>query len=243
MKIISEKHPETELKTMEAWKEAFVDIDGDPGHWRDGFSACSLAKYFLGDARKAESTIKETLNRLLGDDPVESLDEGIVEHECPFDDYGKPRRQDIGVFGKTKGGKRLYVGIEAKVNEPFDKTIGEKLEDAERALRENPRSNSGNRIKELCEWFGVSENDEKIQSLRYQLFHFAKATANIDADICVLLVLTFETTESDAEKQAKNAADWNEFASNFFDEVPGGYRLKPGIAAKPVYAATMTEKP
>lgn len=40
-----------------------------------------------------------------------------------FDDYGKGRTHDLGIYGKTVSGKRIFIGVEAKVNETFGGTV------------------------------------------------------------------------------------------------------------------------
>ena len=48
------------------------------------------------------------------------LDRAISEYEQKFDDFrGRGRIHDLGIFGQTESGKSLFVGVEAKVDEPF----------------------------------------------------------------------------------------------------------------------------
>ena len=228
MKILSLR----EIKDMPSWKMAFCAIDKK--NWKEGRSAHALAEYFL--SHNGEAGIVEKLNAgVLEDDSIECLDEGIIELECPFDAYSHPRRQDMGIWGKTRSGKSIFIGVEAKVDEPFGDTIADARKRGEKA-----NSNLPARINGLCSWLGVSEDDEKIQKLRYQLFYFTKGTADVDADICVLLSLTFKTSEYDENKAKENKADWDAFIGHFFDAVSGGHRLKSTICAKPVYAVSMT---
>ena len=229
MKILSLR----EIKDMSSWEKAFCAIDKK--NWKRGRSAYALAEYFLSHDGEAEIAAK--LNGdILKVDPIKRMNEGVIEHECPFDEYSHPRRQDLGIWGEAESGKSVFIGIEAKVDETFGDTITETRKRGEKA-----NSNLPARIRGLCKWFSVPEDDEDIQKLRYQLFYFTKGTADVDADICVLLSLTFKTAEYNETKAKENKKDWDAFVGRFFDAVPGGHRLKTSICEeKPVYAVSMT---
>ena len=233
-----------ELKDMSTWKKAFLIADKKQSHggcrrggchWKEGYSAHSLAEYFLNRHGKRE--IIETLNVFLGDDPIETLDLGIIECGCPFDaDTRHPRWQDLGIWGKTQSNKTVFIGIEAKVNEELGLVLGKQLQAAEAEVARNSRSNRVKRIQNLCSWLHVSENDEEIQKLRYQLFHFTKATADVDANICVLLLLTFKTKQYKLEDGERNANDWEAFMERFFDKESEGNASNPKCIVGPVYS-------
>ena len=236
MKIVSPLNPEKELDTLSSWKDAFIAIDKNPGHWKEGRSACSLARYFLSGRGEAE--IVATVNGILGEDTVEGLERGEIETPCPFDDYLNPRRQDMGIWGRTKSGRRFFVGIEAKVDESFsENTLGSALMEAAKTKADKPKSHAVDRIAGLCDWFGVSPEDEAVCNLRYQLVHFTKGTADVaDVDIRIMLLLTFHTPEYDSRKGEGNAADWQAFVNRFFVPVQGGYKLNIANCASTVYA-------
>ncbi len=240
MKIVSPLNPSMPLTDLSSWRDAFVAIDKNQGHWKDGRSACSLARYFLSG--RGEPEIVAALNDLLADDSVECLDRGEIECLCPFDAYRNPRRQDMGIWGRTKNGRRFFVGVEAKVDEPFsDDTLGIACEKAIKTKIEKPESHAPDRIHGLCDWFGVSPEDETVRDLRYQLFHFTKGTADVeDVDIRILLLLTFRTPEYDSKKGKGNTADWKAFLNRFFVAVTGGYRLDIEKCPSQVFAVEMT---
>ncbi len=235
MTIVSPSKPLADLAT---WKKAFIAIDKNPRHWKEGRSACSLARYFL--SRRAEPEIVAILNGLLAGegDAVECLERGEIECLCPFDAYRNPRRQDMGIWGRTKNGRRFFVGVEAKVDEPFsDDTLGSALAKAEKSRQAKPKSHALDRIHGLCDWFGVSPDNETVRDLRYQLFHFTKGTADVaDVDIRIMLLLTFHTSEYDPEKGSRNAAEWKAFLKRFFVPVTGGYRLNIAECQHAVFA-------
>ncbi len=240
MKIVSPQNPLMPLTDLSAWRDAFVAIDKNSGHWKEGRSACSLARYFLSG--RGETEIVATLNGILGDNSVECLERGEIECLCPFDAYRNPRRQDMGIWGRTKNGRRFFIGVEAKVDEPFsDDTLGSACEKAIKTKIAKPESHALDRIHGLCDWFGVSPEDEAVRDLRYQLFHFTKGTADMaDSDIRIMLLLTFHTPEYDSKKGEGNAFDWQMFLKRFFVPVTGGYRLNIAKCSLPVFAVEMT---
>ena len=239
MKIVSPLNPSQPLTDLSAWRDAFVAIDKNPSHWKEGRSACSLARYFLSG--RGEPEIVATVNGLLADDSVECLERGEIECLCPFDAYRNPRRQDMGIWGWTKNGRRFFVGVEAKVDEPFsDDTLGSALAKAGKTKIAKPKSCALDRIHGLCDWFDVSPEDETVRDLRYQLFHFTKGTADVaDVDIRIMLLLTFHTPEYDSKKGEGNAADWQAFLNRFFVPVTGGYRLNVDKCPSQVFAVEM----
>ena len=240
MKIVSSLYPTEPLADLSSWRDAFEAIDKNPRHWKEGRSACSLARYFLSGRGEAE--VIAALNGILGDDPVECLERGEIECLCPFDAYRNPRRQDMGIWGRTKNGRRFFVGVEAKVDEPFsDDTLGSASEKAVKTKIAKPESHALDRIHGLCDWFGVSPEDETVRNLRYQLFHFTKGTAGVaDVDIHIMLLLTFHTPEYDFKKGEGNAAAWKAFLNRFFVPVTGGYRLNIDQCSSQVFAVEMT---
>ena len=57
MTIVSPSKPLADLAT---WKKAFIAIDKNPRHWKEGRNACSLARYFLSG--RGEPEIVSALN-------------------------------------------------------------------------------------------------------------------------------------------------------------------------------------
>ena len=213
--------PSCPLDSIEKWRDAFCKIDGDTRHWKPGRSAQSLAEWVLsGEACK---TIANELKKLaeLKDDPVRHFDRAKIECPCPFDSYPNPRRQDIGIWGRTESGKTFFIGVEAKVDESFDRTLREVTESAKAKRSNCPSSQGLARIDDLCKWFGINICDDSIcdndANLRYQLLHFAKGTADVgDVDFRIMLLVTFQTDSLDSQKAQENIDDWNNFLKRFF---------------------------
>ena len=130
MKFFSDKTKSVEIQSFEQWKEVFIKKDTN-SHWKEGRSACSLAHFICDNC--GEEQIIEKVNSILQKDEVESLDEGIIEFENKFDDFRNGRIQDLSIWGKTKKGKKIYIGVEAKVDEKFDnKTLKDAFEYAKK---------------------------------------------------------------------------------------------------------------
>ena len=208
--------------TMKAWEEAFCKIDHRT-HWKDGRSAQSLAKFVV--ERNGVYTIQSIVDSVLREDKVEELQDAKIECKCPFDAFSTPRCQDMGIWGRTVAGKKIFVGIEAKVDESFGPTVGEALSDAVEYKNQHPNSMRVERIKALCEKFGVLHDE--VDDLRYQLFHYTAGTAFVpDVDVRLMLTLVFRTNLYDEKKAVLNKLDYDKFMARFFIEDCGRWQLK-----------------
>jgi len=219
----------TGKKGLLDWERTFYDA-GNPKHlWKKGYSAQALAEFIL--LQNGEETIKNAVNAVLVDDPVVRFTDAEIECKCPFDRYSKPRQQDLGIWGETRSGKIVFVGVEAKVNETFGKTMEDRRRLAEEYRAKHENSKQVARIDELCNKFGVKF--EEVGGLRYQLFHFAAGTACMSKDkggkeisARVMLVLVLETECYSPKKGENNKNDFNRFMARFFQKVSGGWRLR-----------------
>jgi len=208
--------------TMKAWKEAFCEIDHRT-RWKDGRSAQSLAKFFV--ERNGTCKIQSIVDSILREDKVEELQDAKIECECSFDTFSTPRFQDMGIWGQTVSGKKIFVGIEAKVDEPFGPTVGKAFSDAVEYKKQHPGSMRAERIKALCEKFGVLHDE--VDDLRYQLFHYTAGTAFVpDIDVRLMLTLVFRTSLYDEKKAILNKRDYDKFMARFFVEDYGIWQLK-----------------
>ena len=108
-------------RLLRDWELRFCGIERSTRHWQEGRSAQALADFFVN--HHGEDRIKKEVNKVLGQDPIVALKMAEIECKCPFDDCRNARRQDMGIVGQTKGGKNVFIGIEAKVNETFGPAI------------------------------------------------------------------------------------------------------------------------
>lgn len=65
-----------------------------------------------------------------------------VETSVKFDDYKRPSQRDMILTGELKNSDRVFITVEAKVDESFGKTIGNSI-----------ISQSSHRAKELLKKF------------------------------------------------------------------------------------------
>ncbi len=119
--IFKEPKDKTTIKTLEEWKIKVFGTGQKAIHWKVGRSAYSLAKFMLekDGVKYVTKLLEEALNEKI------QLDEAIIEKEVRFDDYGHGREDDLGIIGNTASGKSIFIGLEAKVDEPFGESIGQ----------------------------------------------------------------------------------------------------------------------
>ena len=106
------------IHTYEQWETAFRvhDSKKDVDHWKIGFSAQSLAEDFM--CFDGELMLQQMIEQFTGEH-IEGTPIAMIEHGSPFDAYKRPRMQDLAVKGKLTNGKSFFIGVEAKVHEPF----------------------------------------------------------------------------------------------------------------------------
>lgn len=199
-----------EINTIETWQVLGSPMGGDV-QWKDGRSAKELARYITGCYPALPDAVERVLSRFASQDA--SFD-WKVEYETGFSHlgYGKGmgRNHDMVIYNDD-----IFVGIEAKADEPFgDKTIEEELKSAS--------DNKKNRIKKLVELvFG--DEVKKHLDLRYQLLTACGAVLleaqerhSKSAMLLVLVFLKSGTDESgnkfyEEENRQRNNEDWERF--------------------------------
>ena len=172
----------------------------DPKHWVRGRSAYSLAEFILN--RDGVRLLSRAISAVLGES-VE-FHKAIPEHKVKFDQHRNPRAHDLGIYGETESGKSLFVGVEAKVDEPFGMYVSEEWRRADTPSKRN-------RISQLCDRFqdapGICEYDE----VKYQLMTAAAGTVDAGADVSILYIAVFATDDYDEEKGDANFQDYQTF--------------------------------
>lgn len=213
-----------DIATIDQWRKSVR-----PSHWKRGRSACSLADFILqrNGAAHLESRISSVLSQ-----PVR-LEQAAPEYAARFDRYEGPARLDLGISGRTDSGERLFVGLEAKVDEPFgSETVCERFQEALATLKKNPRSRAAARVRELLTRY-LADPEEPCQSrfadIRYQLLTATAGTVAVKADVHVFYVVVFRTFGYDEERGLENRRDYGNFT-----DVVGAKCLKqddPGFRA------------
>ena len=189
-----------------------------PEHWEPGRSAYSLAEFIIN--RHGEYALQWRVATVLGEPVV--FDRGVPEHEVRFDRYGRGRVHDLGIFGRAESGKSLFVGVEAKVDEPFGDFVSDRWAAAGRMRNRGTSTRLPERIRELCARFGPGVTEES-RDVRYQLLHGAAGTVDAGADLSVFYVAVFRTGAYDAEAGKRNHEDYRRFV-----ERAGGEPIRTG---------------
>lgn len=171
-------------------------------HWKKGRSAYSLADFVIN--KNGVKEIEKIIATIIEEDF--SLTEASPEFEARFDKYGHGREHDLAIWGKTETNKKLFVGVEAKVDESFGDTIASALKKANAKIQRGENSNAPKRIEELLQ-FNFNTIEEQDYQLRYQLLFSTAGTLCIEADIHIILILVFKTNDYDKDKGSKNYND------------------------------------
>jgi hypothetical protein len=159
---------------------------GKPGlHWKSGRSAMSAAACWEESEPELPREISDVLEAS-GDKSLTSLEMlvAIPEWEVELPGGDRPSQTDVLAITRNELGL-VVLGVEAKVDEPFGPTLGEKKEDASEGQLE--------RISYLEHVLGCASSLD--DSIRYQLLHrtvSAILTArSFHAGIAVMLVHSF----------------------------------------------------
>lgn len=198
------------ITTPEQWMQ-FAPPKDKEKHWKDGRSAKSLAMFMTDtiQVKKLENVLNE-----LGYNS-----KGIVsctpEANTVLPGRGNGRNHDLLMIGKD-----FVVGIEAKVSEPFGKSISNELIDAS----ENKRYRINALAKEL---FGCEINADN-EVLKYQLLTGIVGTlreANNNAKskaLFLVLVFTDGIKKEDEKAVENNNKDFADFCKYIGLSVNGG---------------------
>lgn len=207
------------ITNLESWKTAFIEVDKEK-NWKEGRSACTLAKYFTTpniEESDGIEKIKEYLKSLGFSNP--RFESAEIEHPSPFDEYSRPRMQDLVIWGESKK-RHILACIEAKVDEEFGDVLNKAYKKAKQEFDKNPNSKSKRkaRIEELCKkYLDVNPEDIKPKdktNIRYQLLHYLAGSiceAECCADVVFMPIMVFKTDEYNKKKGERNRKDYERF--------------------------------
>ncbi len=187
------------INNVDEWVNSF-------GKGEDGKSAKTLAQFCKEN--DVESIIKEWITPIVGEEF--SLDTAMPEISTKFDNYGKGRTHDLGIYGKTVSGKRIFIGVEAKVNETFGGTVQQAYNYVDTLRNKGKNSNLDARIEGLKEEYFPGLN---LDDIRYQLLYAIAGTLCEEAVIKILLFTTFETRQYKKKYGQRNDDDLTAFLS------------------------------
>jgi hypothetical protein len=220
------------LSDIESWKTGFIEVKKEPRHWRPDYSAHSLGVFFTEGKEKDQCSngqrwVEGLVEKITGHPFL--FGEAEIKHASKVDTYrGGQRMQDLSIWGESDGAS-VFIGIEAKVLESFDKKVvelynelfNESLEYNE-YKQKNPRSMKDKRIENLVARFfpGKLPTDDTIGDFRYQLLHYIASSQQegitlkesrkrlgerVTPDIVILPVIVFRTPHYyEDKKQAED---------------------------------------
>ena len=175
-------------------------------HWKKHRSAYSVVEFILN--RNGGDYIRARVSDAIGQQ-VE-FQKAIPEYEVKFDKFGRGRVHDLAMRGKTDSGRRLFVGVEAKVNEPFGKTAREEYLAAKAKQIAGESTNAPERIEGLLKMH-FADSDPGMFDVRYQLLYATAGTLAAGADISLLYIIVFRTRLYSETKGAENYRDYVDF--------------------------------
>ena len=174
--------------------------------WKEHRSAFSVAKFILN--RNGGDCIRARVSDAIGQQ-VE-FQKAIPEFEVRFDEFGRGRVHDLAMFGKSNSGRSLFVGVEAKVDEPFGPTAREAYLAAKAKQIAGESTKAPDRIEGLLKMH-FADTDPGMFDVRYQLLYATAGTLAAGADISLLYVIVFKTPLYSETKGAENYRDYVDF--------------------------------
>lgn len=191
-----------EISSLKDWENAF----NGGKLWKKGRSAYSLADFMLN--RNGIKTITEILDRC-GFCGIQFLS-CDVEASVKFDEYSRTSQRDMILIGELENREKVFITVEAKVDESFGGTIGCSKIDQK-----------SNRVEGLINKF-ILHFKESDKKLRYQLLHATAATIEKGSygkafQKSIMLTLVFKTkgygkdVDYDRNKGDRNFEDFCDF--------------------------------
>lgn len=202
-KIISNKG--NLITSMEDWAKLYT-AGNKAKHWKPGRSAYSIAEYVIN--RNGLNRIAERVSEVLEEGVA--FEKAIPELELKFDTLGQGRVHDLGIYGQTSSGKSLFIGVESKVDETFNKTIADVYLQAIARRVGGGSTNAPERIE------GLLRNhfrgpEKKDFDLRYQLLYSVAGTLASKQDLSMMYIIVFKTDLYDELRGLENLKDYIAF--------------------------------
>lgn len=195
-----------EITDLDSWATIY-DNSQQSHQWKEHRSAYSMAEFTMnrGGAESIHSRVVDILGEAV------QFDKAIPEQEIRFDEYGRGRVHDLAIYGNTDSGKSVFVGVEAKVDEPFGQNyVRDAYLVAKARQIAGESTNAPQRIEKLL---ALHFDKPKVSmfDVRYQLLYATTGTLAAGADISVLYVIVFKTPLYDEKVGADNYRDYIQF--------------------------------
>lgn len=188
-------YKDEEITSKNEWEKAFCksyNSNGDSKYWKDGRSAECLAEDFIGSKPNGESCMIEMIKRFLNAQSI-ILEKAEIEYPSVFDKYPRPRMQDLAIWGQADN-KKIFVGVEAKVDEAFgSKSIAQQRTYVEGLKQKETNTEADKRLDELVKIY-LNGDENKYGNLRYQLLYYlAGSFCTKNADIIFMPVIVYKS--------------------------------------------------
>ena len=194
-----------DITSIDDWSKLYTTSQNFH-HWKKGRSAYSTAEFLL--YYDGASLIAQRVSEALGAHIEFNL--AIPEYEVKFDEYGKGRMHDVGIFGQTEDGKSVFVGVEAKVDESFGPMVKDSYLAAKAKQVVGISTNLPERIENLLS-LHFREPDITMFDTRYQLLYTTAGTLAAESDISVLFIAVFKTELYEESIATENYKDYLHF--------------------------------
>ena len=193
------------ISSLTDWAKLY---ESSPHQWKKHRSAYSVADFVINHngAESFKSRISEALCERV------ELERAVPEFEVRFDQFGQGRVHDLAIYGNTYSGKSLFVGVEAKVDEPFGLTVRDAYLSAKAKQIAGEKTNAPDRIEKLLKQHFTRPNPSMFD-VRYQLLYATAGTLAVGADISILYVVVFRTPLYNETTGKENYRDYVDFLS------------------------------
>jgi hypothetical protein len=196
-----------EIRTLEEWAKLY-DTPQKSRQWKEHRSAYSVAEFMLNHDGSAH--LQKRVSGAIGE--AVRLERAVPEYELRFDEFGQGRVHDLGIFGTTAVGQSVFVGLEAKVDEPFGASVLDTYLEAKARQIVGESTKAPERIEKLLE-LHFTTSDVSMFDLRYQLLYATAGTLAANADISILYIVVFKTPLFDEVIGANNYRDYIHFVN------------------------------
>jgi hypothetical protein len=193
------------ITSLEEWAGIYANPQ-QSHQWKKYRSAYSVAEFILNNS--GGESIAHRVSQALGFEVI--LERAVPELELRFDQYGRGRVHDLAIFGRTGTGKKLFVGVEAKVDEPFGVSVLDAYLSAKAKQIVGVSTKAPERIEQLLS-LHFTDPDTTMFDVRYQLLYATAGTLAAEADVHVLYVIVFKTPLYDESVGADNYRDYIQF--------------------------------
>lgn len=195
------------INTFEDWASLY-DTPQQSHQWKEHRSAYSVADFVLN--HNGGQHLQQRVGKVLGESV--SFERIVPEYEQRFDQYGRGRVHDLGIFGQLDDGRSVFVGVEAKVDESFGATVHDSYLQSKANQITGTSTKAPERIEQLLAMH-FSVPDVSMFDVRYQLLYATAGTLAANADISLLYVVVFKTPLYDESIGANNYRDYIHFVN------------------------------